>query len=181
MLRASNRRTAFGCCTFFSIALFSCLLPGLCERLPFCCSAYAMSQNSSATPDEYPQIDAKDTDRQLSKYFSNSFNRYSDFKPMAKGGVAEIRSCRDNNLGRTVVIKTLHPHLADHEYLRARFLREARVTAQLQHPNTVPVYEIGHDIQRRLYFTMKKVDGETLREALERHGRSEERRVGKEC
>jgi len=129
-----------------------------------------MSDDNPATTDDdsYPQIDAKDTDRQLSKYFSNSFNRYSDFEPLAKGGAAELRACRDNNLGRMVVMKTLHPHLANNEYLKARFLREARVTAQLQHPNTVPVYEIGHDVEGRLYFTMKKVEGETLRDILER-------------
>jgi len=125
-------------------------------------------QNDTSPDDSYPQIDAKDTDRELSSYFSNSFSRYSDFAPLSKGGTAELRTCRDNNLGRTVVIKILHPHLADQVYLKARFLREARVTAQLQHPNTVPVYEIGHDVQRRLYFTMKKVEGETLRDVLEK-------------
>ena len=128
-----------------------------------------MSEDTRDTPadDSYPHIDAKDTDRQLPRYFSNSFNRYSDFAPLAKGGAAVLRSCRDNNLGRTVVMKTLHPHLANHEYLRARFLREARVTAQLQHPNTVPVYEMGQDTEGRLYFTMKKVEGDTLRDILE--------------
>jgi len=117
--------------------------------------------------DGYPQIDAKETDRQLSKYFTNGFDRYTEFVPLAKGGSAELHSCRDNNLGRTVVMKTLHKQLANHENLRARFLREARVTAQLQHPNTVPVYEIGHDREGNLYFTMKKVEGETLRDILE--------------
>jgi len=128
-----------------------------------------MTENSKETPDDdrAQHLDAKVTDKQLSKYFSNSFNRYSDFQPLAKGGAAELRSCLDNNLGRTVVIKTIHPHLASNEYMKARFLREARVTSQLQHPNTVPVYEIGHDIQGRLYFTMKKVEGETIREILE--------------
>jgi len=132
-----------------------------------------MTEYSEDTPTENPtgdhifQIDAKVTDKQLSKYFSNNFNRYSDFQPLAKGGAAELRTCLDNNLGRRVVMKTLHPHLANNEYMRARFLREARVTSQLQHPNTVPVYEIGHDIQGRLYFTMKKVAGETIREILE--------------
>jgi len=128
-----------------------------------------MTENStdSSSEDRVHQIDAKVTDKQLSKYFSNSFNRYSDFEPLAKGGAAELRSCLDNNLGRTVVMKILHPHLANNEYMRARFLREARVTSQLQHPNTVPVYEIGHDVQGRLYFTMKKVEGETIREILE--------------
>jgi len=116
----------------------------------------------------YPHLDAKDTDRQLPRYFSNNFTRYSDFSPFAKGGSAELRTCRDNNLGRMVMMKTIHPHLAHQEYPRARFLREARVTAQLQHPNTIPVYEIGQDIEGRLYFTMKKVNGETLHEIIER-------------
>ena len=133
-----------------------------------------MTENQSstsaddATIDGCPQIDAKDTDRELSKYFSNSFSRYSDFAPLSKGGSAELSSCRDNNLGRTVVMKMLHPHLADQPFMKARFLREARVTSQLQHPNIVPVYEIGHDVQRRLYFTMKKVAGDTLRDILEK-------------
>ncbi len=115
-----------------------------------------------------PQINAAETDRQLSRYFSNSFSRYSEFEELAKGGSAILRTCTDNNLGRRVVMKTLHSHLADREYPRARFLREARVTAQLQHPNTVPVYEIGQDLEGRLYFTMKKVVGETFRDLLEK-------------
>ncbi len=132
-------------------------------------------RSENPTDDRYPQIDAKDTDRQLPSYFSNSFTRYSDFTDLSKGGSAILRTCRDNNLGRTVVMKTLHSHLADHEYPRARFLREARVTAQLQHPNTIPVYEIGHDIEKRLYFTMKKVEGETIRDILEQQILGDER------
>ena len=117
---------------------------------------------------DFRKIDAKETDRQLPKYFSNSFTRYSDLVDFSKGGSAVLRTCLDNNLGRTVVMKTLHSHLANREYARSRFLREARVTAQLQHPNTVPVYEIGQDLEGRLYFTMKKLEGETLRDILEK-------------
>ncbi|MEM8943569.1 MAG: serine/threonine-protein kinase [Planctomycetota bacterium] len=117
--------------------------------------------------DGYQQIDAKETDRQLSRYFANNFDRYTEFVPLSKGGSGLLQTCRDNNLGRTVVMKVLHKQLANHEHLRARFLREARVTAQLQHPNTVPVYEIGHDREGRLYFTMKHVEGDTLRDILE--------------
>lgn len=134
-----------------------------------------MSSNSdeSTTPqisaqDSYPQIDAKETDRQLSRYFANNFDRYTEFVPFGRGGSAVLQSCRDNNLGRTVVMKVLHSKMAKHEHMRARFLREARVTSQLQHPNTVPVYEIGHDRQGNLYFTMKKIEGETLRDILEK-------------
>jgi serine/threonine-protein kinase len=129
-----------------------------------------MSQPPShpTAEDSYPKIDAKETDRQLSKYFANNFERYTEFSPLGKGGSAVLQTCRDNNLGRTVVMKILHKQLADNEHMRARFLREARVTAQLQHPNTVPVYEIGHDREGRLYFTMKKVVGENLRDILEK-------------
>jgi eukaryotic-like serine/threonine-protein kinase len=135
-----------------------------------------MSDVSAETSagDSYPQIDAKDTDRQLNQYYSNSFTRYSDFEPLAKGGSAVLQTCRDSNLGRTVVMKILHPHLAQNEYMKARFLREARVTAQLQHPATVPVYEIGHDIEGRLYFTMKMVEGQTLREILDKQSLGDE-------
>lgn len=114
-----------------------------------------------------PQINAAETDRQLPRYFSNNFSRYTDFEDLAKGGSAVLRTCMDNNLGRRVLMKTLHSHLADKQFPRARFLREARVTAQLQHPNTVPVYEIGQDLEGRLYFTMKKVTGDTFRDLLE--------------
>ncbi len=118
--------------------------------------------------DPQPRIYSKDTDGKLSRYFSNGYKRYTDFVPLSKGGAAILRTCKDHNLGRTVVMKTLHPHLAEHDYQRARFLREARVTAQLQHPNTVPVYELGPDSEGNLYFTMKKLAGETLRDILER-------------
>ena len=118
--------------------------------------------------DTYPHIYVKDTDAQLPKYQTTGFGRYSDFKPLAKGGSAILRTCRDNSLGRTVVMKTLHPHLADNEYMQSRFLREARVTAQIQHPSTVPVYDLGRDLESRLYFTMKKVQGENLRQIVER-------------
>ena len=127
-----------------------------------------MAEKTTAAEERYPQIDAKVTDQKLSKYFSNSINRYKDFAPLGKGGGGQLRSCYDTNLGRTVIMKTLPPHLANHEYMRARFLREARVTAQLQHPNTIPVYEVGHDVEGRLYFTMKKLEGETLRDILEK-------------
>jgi len=132
---------------------------------------------ASFSAEDTPRINAKDTDRELSKYYSNSFNRYVDFSPLAKGGSAQLQVCRDSNLGRTVVMKTLHPHLANNEFMCARFLREARVTAQLQHPNTVPVYEIGHDIEGRLYFTMKKVDGLSLREILDKQRDGDEETV----
>jgi serine/threonine protein kinase len=122
---------------------------------------------AAPTPDAYPHIYVKDTDSHLPSFHTLGFGRYEDFKPLASGGSAMLRTCRDKTLGRTVVMKTLHPHLAGNEYMQSRFLREARVTAQLQHPTTVPVYDLGRDLDDRLYFTMKKVEGRTLRKIVE--------------
>ncbi|MCC6494104.1 MAG: serine/threonine protein kinase [Pirellulales bacterium] len=124
--------------------------------------------------DAYPHIYVTDTDVDFPSYQTMGFGRYSSFKPLAVGGTAILRTCRDRNLGRTVVMKTLHPHLANNEYMQSRFLREARVTAQLQHPVTVPVYDLGRDLEDRLYFTMKKVEGETVRSIIERQANGDQ-------
>ena len=59
-----------------------------------------------------------------------------------KGGMAEILIAKDNELGRTVAFKKILPHVAEIPGYLERFFMEAQVTAQLQHPNIVPVYEM---------------------------------------
>ncbi|GIS63303.1 MAG: hypothetical protein CM1200mP2_55280 [Planctomycetaceae bacterium] len=71
-------------------------------------------------------------------------------------------------MGRRVAMKTLLPDCADDPDERRRFLREARVTAQLQHPNPVPVYEMGRHEDGWLFFTMKCIAGEDLFKVLQR-------------
>ena len=63
-------------------------------------------------------------------------------------------------------IRDSHPEMRESEIESQRFLREARVTAKLQHPGTVPVYELGRDRNDDLFFTMKRVRGRNLREIL---------------
>lgn len=108
-----------------------------------------------------------DTDQTLPKHVAMGFLRYHHFEDFDEGGVANLRTCIDKNLGRRVLMKSLHPHLKESELEQRRFLREARVTAQLQHPATVPVYELGRDAEGKMYFTMKRVEGITLRKILE--------------
>ena len=57
----------------------------------------------------------------------------------------------DKNLGRKVAYKTLHADLRDSDIETKRFLREARVTANIQHPGTLPVYELGRDREGQLF------------------------------
>ena len=115
----------------------------------------------------YPDVSLEDTDLELPDHVRNSGLRYTHFKTVAKGGKCLIQSCRDYHLSRTVAYKSLHEEIADDPIEQARFLREARVTAMLQHPNTIPIYELSRDNRGRYFFTMKLVEGFTLREILD--------------
>ncbi|NQV27191.1 MAG: serine/threonine protein kinase [Rhodopirellula sp.] len=118
--------------------------------------------------DGYPTIILSGTDPDLPDSFSNDFSKYTDFKELARGGNALLRSCWDAIMGRKVALKTLLPKASENQRERRRFLREARVTAQLAHPATVPVYEIGKTEAGELYFTMKCIAGENLFKILQR-------------
>ena len=113
------------------------------------------------------------TDYDLPTHLPEGIRKYTNFRDMARGGSALLRTCFDQLTGRTVVMKTLLPEFRGDEKENRRLLREARVTAQLQHPNTVPVYEIGRDEAEGLYFTMKRVSGENLFEVLKRIARGD--------
>ena len=115
--------------------------------------------------DTFATLYAEDTDRPLpSRVDPNT--RYAYFKTIARGGKSVIQSCKDLRLCRLVCYKSLRPEVANDPIEQQRFLREARVTAMLQHPNTVPVYDLGRDNHGRAYFTMKLVHGYTFREIL---------------
>ena len=108
---------------------------------------------------------ADDTDAPLPETL-NPKTRYAFFSTIATGGKSLIKSCRDLHLRRTICYKTLRPEFINDEIENKRLLREARISALLQHPNTVPTYELGRDNRGNLYFTMKLVHGYTLREVL---------------
>lgn len=85
------------------------------------------------------RITLQDTDVELGRHVKNGYLRYQDFKPLTQGGEAVLQTCRDENPGRTVVMKTLLPQLQRLEVHQKRFLGEAQVTALLAHPATVRV------------------------------------------
>lgn len=117
-------------------------------------------------PDSKQTIDITETDAPMPRQWLSGSLKYTDFMPLTEGGTAELQTCLDKNLHRTVVYKTLHEHLQSSELETARFLREARVTAMIPHPGTVPVYELGRDRSGTLFFTMKKLEGLDLRSIL---------------
>lgn len=91
--------------------------------------------------------------------------RYVPGEEIGRGGVGRVVSYHDRLMGRTVAIKALHEG-AQAGPQRARFLAEARTTARLEHPNVVPVYDLGTLPDGAPCFTMKRVRGRSLKEIL---------------
>ncbi len=114
---------------------------------------------------EYSDVYLEDTDKPLPEVL-NPNTRYMQLGTIAKGGKSLIIRCKDMHLNRIVAYKTLRPEFVDDPIENTRLLREARVSAMLQHPYSIPTYEIGRDNRGHLYFTMKLVHGYTLREVL---------------
>lgn len=84
---------------------------------------------------------------------------------LATGGMGSVEIVVDQALARRLARKVMHPNLQTEEDAVRRFVREARVTGRLDHPNIVPIHHVGLDGDGRLFFTMKLVTGDTL-EAL---------------
>ncbi|TAH35476.1 MAG: serine/threonine-protein kinase [Planctomycetota bacterium] len=81
---------------------------------------------------------------------------------IGRGGMGAVLRGHDGDLGRDVAIKVLHPELAAQPEVVARFIEEAQIGGQLQHPGIVPVYQLGLMADQRPYFAMKLVRGRTL-------------------
>jgi len=93
--------------------------------------------------------------------------RYQLHGEIARGGMGVVLKGRDVDLGRDVAVKVLlERHLDSPEMVR-RFVEEAQIGGQLQHPGIVPVYELGRLPDGRLYIAMKLIRGRTLAELLE--------------
>src|SRR6202034_407695 len=92
--------------------------------------------------------------------------RYLLFGEIARGGMGAVLKGRDPDLGRDLAVKVLLESHRDNPGLVRRFVEEAQIGGQLQHPGIVPVYELGTFGDSRPYFTMKLVKGRTLSQLL---------------
>ncbi|MFO7562585.1 MAG: protein kinase [Enhygromyxa sp.] len=86
---------------------------------------------------------------------------------IARGGMATIHVAVDRGLERRVALKLIRSDLQASMLAVRSFIREAQITGQLDHPNIVPVHELGVDEHGALYFTMKLVEGRTLYDLIE--------------
>ena len=98
-----------------------------------------------------------------------TFGGYRVESLVARGGMGVVYRALDLSLERPVALKLIAPELAEDERFRARFLREPRLAASLDHPSVVPIYEAG-EREGRLYLVMRWVEGTDLRRLLEAEG-----------
>lgn len=98
--------------------------------------------------------------------------RYQLQKLIAAGGMASIYAAMDTRLDRLVAVKIMHPHLANDEEFVNRFIKEAKATAALSHPNVVSIQDQGWNEggSPAVFIVMEYIDGNTLRDYLFERG-----------
>jgi eukaryotic-like serine/threonine-protein kinase len=117
----------------------------------------------AATPGD-GDPDGSGPDRRL----PNDLHAAAVYRPQwfhAHGGLGEVLAARQEELDRTVALKRIRPDKL-HDVARRRFLREAAITARLQHPGIVPIYGLGQD-EDGPFYTMPFIEGRTLQEAID--------------
>ncbi len=92
--------------------------------------------------------------------------RFRVLRPHARGGLGQVYVARDEELGRRVALKEIRNDRADDRELRSRFVLEAEINGNLEHPGIVPVYGLGTYPDGRPFYAMRFVEGDSLREAI---------------
>ena len=92
--------------------------------------------------------------------------RYAKKKVLGAGGMGEVVLAEDRDIGRNVALKYLSS--GNDASALARFVDEIRIVGSLEHPNIVPIHDVGVDENSRYYFVMKHVEGETLEGIIEK-------------
>ena len=101
---------------------------------------------------------------------SETRERYTLTRLHASGGIGRVWLARDDSLGRDVALKELRPERAGQQSILVRFLKEAKITGQLEHPGIVPIYEVGRRPNEQTpFYTMRFVRGRTFAEAISRY------------
>ena len=122
---------------------------------------------SKAHSDNPDSLDFDEINKLLGLHIEDkSINRYSHIKTIGLGGVGAVLSAYEPELNREVAIKILRPAFRNRPDSLKRFVREARATAHIEHPNIVPVHQLGVFSDNGVYFSMKKVDGRNLRSVI---------------
>ncbi len=93
------------------------------------------------------------------------------------GGMGRVYRAEQTNLGRTVAVKIIHPHLVGEENTAARFITEARAASRLNHPNSVGIIDFGNTPDGQLYLVMEFLRGRDLARVIHEDGALTFRRI----
>ncbi|MHC4924884.1 MAG: serine/threonine protein kinase, partial [Planctomycetota bacterium] len=96
----------------------------------------------------------------------SSMEKYEIEASIGMGGMGEVMVVHDNDLRRQIAMKVMKTDLSASDLHRKKFIAEAQATSQLEHPGIPPVHDMGITPEGQVYFTMKLVRGDTLREIL---------------
>ena len=107
----------------------------------------------------------RDSDPALGGLSVRPPDKYVAAKPIGSGGMKEVLRVRDKDAGRDVALALPRAKGGESRRYR-RFVREGRITAALEHPNIVPIHDVGVDDSGRPYFTMRLLGGQTLEDIL---------------
>jgi serine/threonine protein kinase/tetratricopeptide (TPR) repeat protein len=125
------------------------------------------STTVSPTTDAYPTLIPGSTGHDRSAECSSG--RYRPIAFHARGGLGEVHRARDEELRRDVALKRIQARYVHDLTSRRRFLDEAEITAQLEHPGIVPVYGLVQDDSGNPHYAMRFIEGETLADAIKRY------------
>ena len=125
-----------------------------------------MSDNTDSWETLFDRADEDGRDNSLFYALSNIENRYAKPEIAGSGAMKNIIRTEDMVSGR-VIAKAVLKNPDDDQTIES-FLREARITAKLQHPNIVPLYDMGLDEDGQPFFTMKLIKGLTLKDILDK-------------
>lgn len=125
----------------------------------------AQAANNGANHQELARLsrEALEADPLLALHSELSFVQKAT---LGTGGMGVVYEVIDKRLGRTAALKLLHE---DKRHMGERFLREARITAALDHPAIPPVYELGKTLDGQIYLVMKRIRGRTLQQAIQQY------------
>lgn len=119
---------------------------------------HPMNEGKTAEWELYPE------DQEV--YLSTRIVQYTQQAKIAEGGIGTIWRVLDPELNRHTAMKLLKEPYSREPEILSRFITEAQITAQLEHPGIVPVYEFGRLADGQFYYTMKEVKGQTMYEAI---------------
>jgi serine/threonine protein kinase/TolB-like protein/Flp pilus assembly protein TadD len=129
---------------------------GLCLNCLLCRGLGADTFNNETLEDVLAEVDVRDPDRRL--------GNYQILDEIAHGGMGVIYRARQRHSRRIVALKSILAYQADSRETLIRFRREALAAASLDHPNILPIYEVGEDEDGLPFFSMKFAAGGSLRD-----------------